>query len=60
MHGSDTKTTKAAEGFGIYSKPQEVRTQTITEVPLPGLPILTGFGSCEAHARQVDNEVASQ
>ena len=26
-HGSNTKTTKAGEGFGLYSKPQEVRTQ---------------------------------
>ena len=38
MHGADTKTNKAGEGFGLYSKPQEVRTQTITEVRLPGLP----------------------
>ena len=54
MHGSNTKTTKAGEGFGLYSKPQEVRTQTISEVRLPGLPLFTRFGSCEAHARQVD------
>ena len=32
MHGPNTKTTKAGEGFGFYSKPQEVRTQTISEV----------------------------
>ena len=32
MHGSNTKTTKASEGFELYSKPQEVRTQTISEV----------------------------
>ena len=54
LHGSNTKTTKAGEGFGLYSKPQEVRTQTISEVRLPGLPLLTRFGSCEAHSRQVD------
>ena len=54
MHGSDTKTTKAGEGFGLYSKPQEVRTQTIAEVRLRGLSLFTGFSSCEAHARQVD------
>ena len=54
MHSSNTKTTKAGEGFGLYSKPQEVRTQTISEVRLPGLPLFTRFGSCEAHARQVD------
>ena len=33
---------------------QEVRTQTISEVRLPGLPLFTRFGSCEAHATQVD------
>ena len=54
MHGLNTKTTKAGEGFGLYSKPQEVRTQTISEVRLPGLQFFTIFGSCEAHARQVD------
>ena len=54
MHGSNTKTDKAGEGFGLYSKPQEVRTQTISEVRLPGLPLFIRFGSCEAHARQVD------
>ena len=54
IHGSDTKISKAGEGFGLYSKPQEVRTQTIPEVRLPGLLFFTGFGSCEAHARQVD------
>ena len=54
MHGSDTKTTKAGEGFGIYSKPQEVRTQTISEVRLHRLPFFTRFGSCKSHARQVD------
>ena len=54
MHGSNTKTTKAGEGFGLYSKPQEVRTQTISEVRLPGLTCFTRFGSYEAHARQVD------
>ena len=54
MHGPNTKSTKAGEGFGLYSKPQEVRTQTISEVRLPGLPLFTRFGSCEAHARQVD------
>ena len=54
MHGPNTKTTKTGEGFGLYSKPQEVRTQTISEVRLPGLPLFTRFGSCEAHARQVD------
>ena len=32
MHGPNTKTTKAGEGFGLYSKPQELRTQTISEV----------------------------
>ena len=53
MHGSDTKITKAGEGFGLYNKPQEVRTQTIAEVRVPGLPHFTRFGSCEAHARQV-------
>ena len=54
MHGPNTKTTKVGERFGLYSKPQEVRTQTISEVQLPGLPLFTRFGSCEAHARQVD------
>ena len=54
IHCSNTKTTKAGEGFGLYSKPQEVRTQTISEVRLPGLSLFTRFGSCEAHARQVD------
>ena len=54
MHGPNRKTTKAGERFGLYSKPQEVRTQTISEVRLPGLPLFTRFGSCEAHARQVD------
>ena len=51
MHGSNTKTTKAGKGFALNSKPQEVRTQTISEVRL-----VTNFwfGSCEAHARQVD------
>ena len=53
MHGSNTKATKTGEGFGLYSKPQEVRTQTISEIQLPGLPFFTGFGSREAHARQV-------
>ena len=54
MHGPNTKTTKGGEGFGLYSKPQEVRTQTISEVQLPGLPLFTRFGSCETHTRQVD------
>ena len=54
MHGSNTKTTKAGEEFGLSSKPQEVRTQTISDVRLPGLPFVTRFGSCEAPARQVD------
>ena len=54
MHSSNTKTTTAGEGFRLYSKPQEVRTQTISEVRLPGLPFFTRFGSCEALARQVD------
>ena len=54
MHGPNTKTTKAGEGFGLYSKPQEVRTQTISVVRLPGLPLFTRFSSCEADARQVD------
>ena len=54
MHGSDSKTTKAGEGFGLYSQPQEVRPHTFTEVRLPRIPFFTGFGSCEAHARQVD------
>ena len=54
MHGSDSKIIKAGEGFGLYSKPQEVRTKAISEVRLPGLPFFTRFGSCEAHARQVD------
>ena len=52
MHGSNTKTTKAGEGFGLYSKPQEVGTRTISEVRLTGLPFFIRFGSCEAHARQ--------
>ena len=54
MHGSDTKTIEAGARFGLYSKPQEVRTQTHSEVRLPGLPLFTRFGSCEAHTRQVD------
>ena len=54
MHGSDSKTIKAGEGFEFYSKSQEVRTQTISEVRLPGLPFFIRFGSCEAHTRQVD------
>ena len=54
VHGTDTKITKAGEGFGLYNKPQEVRTQPLTEIRLPGIPIFTRFGSCEAHARQVD------
>ena len=32
MHGSDSKTTKAGEGFGLYSRPQEVRPHSFTEV----------------------------
>ena len=32
MHGTDSKTTKAGEGFGLYSQPQEVRPLPITEV----------------------------
>ena len=54
MHVSDSKTTKAGEGFGLYSQPQEVRPHSFTEVRLPRMPFFTGFGSCEAHARQVD------
>ena len=54
MHGSDSKTTKAGEGFGLYSQPQEVRPHSFPEVRLPRIPFFTGFGSCEAHARQVD------
>ena len=54
MQGTDTKVTKAGEGFGLYSKPQEVRTPSLTEVRLSGIPSFTIFGSCEAHARQVD------
>ena len=40
MHGTYTKITKAGEGFGLYSKPQEVRTSPLKEIRLPGLPIL--------------------
>ena len=54
VQGTDTKVTKASEGFGLYSKPQEVRSLSHTEVRLPRIPIFTRFGSCEAHARQVD------
>ena len=54
LHGTDSKTTKAGEGFGLYSQPQAVRPHTFTEVRLPRIPFFTGFGSCEAHARQVD------
>ena len=54
MHGTDAKITKVCEGFGLYSKPQEIRTPPLTESRLPGIPIFTRFGSCEAHARQVD------
>ena len=54
MHASDTKTVKAGERFGLYSKPQEVRSQTCTEVRLPRIPFFTRFCSCEAHAREVD------
>ena len=55
MHASDSKTTKAGEGFGLYSQPQEVRPHTFTEVRLPRIPFFTlFFGSCEAHARQVE------
>ena len=34
------KTTKAGEKLELYSKPQEVRTRTISEVRLPRLPFL--------------------
>ena len=54
MHGTNSKTTKAGEGFGLYSQPQEVRTRPFPEVQLPRIPFFTRFGSCEAHARQVD------
>ena len=50
VHGTDTKITKVSEGFG----PPEVRTPPLTEIRLPGIPIFTRFGSCEAHTRQVD------
>ena len=54
MHGSDSKTTKAGERFGLYSQPQKVKPHTFTEVRLPRIPFFTGFISCEAQARQVD------
>ena len=56
MYGTDSKTTKAGEGFGLYSQSQEVRPHTVTEVRLPRIPFFTGFGSCEAHARQVASQ----
>ena len=40
MHGADPKTAKAGEGFGLYSKPQEVRPHTFTDVRLPRIPFL--------------------
>ena len=54
MQGADRTVTKACEGFRLHSKPQEVRTLSLTQVRLSRIPLFTRFGSCEAHARQVD------
>ena len=48
------QTQKAGKGFGLYRKPQEVRTPPLKEIRLPGIPIFTRFYSCEALAREVD------
>ena len=54
LHRTNTKTTKTGERPRICSKPQEVRTHTLSEVRLPRIPFFVGHGSCEAHARQVN------
>ena len=54
LHRTNTKTTKTGERPRICSKPQEVRTHTLSEVRLPRIPFFARHGSCEAHARQVN------
>ena len=47
-------TSQSCEGIRLCSKLQEVITPFLAEVRLPRVPFDTGFGSCEAHKRQVD------
>ena len=54
MPHTNTIITQSCEGIKLCSKPQEVRTPSLTEVRLPRVPFFIGFGSCEAHTRQVD------
>ena len=49
-----TNTSTTEYGERLCSKPQEVRTPSLPEVRLPRIPFLTGLGSSEAHARQMD------
>ena len=54
LHRANTETTKTSKVPRFYCEPQEVGTNSLSEIQLPRIPSFTQLDSCKPHTRQVD------